>query len=41
MEWKNLANDSRYDQVKQQLRLWLPKTDAPFAPKDPPRQSAH
>ena len=27
-EWHNLASDSRSDQIKEQLRAWLPEHDA-------------
>ena len=30
-EWTNLAEDSRFDSIKQKLAKWLPKTDAPPA----------
>ncbi|MBI1352907.1 MAG: sulfatase-like hydrolase/transferase [Acidobacteria bacterium] len=33
MEWKNLARDPQYSAVIEGLRAWLPKTDAPDAPK--------
>jgi arylsulfatase A-like enzyme len=29
MEWKNLAGDSRYDDVKQELAAWLPEKNVP------------
>ena len=28
LEWKNLANDPRYAEPKEELRTWLPKTNA-------------
>jgi arylsulfatase A-like enzyme len=32
-EWKNLAKESQYASVKNELKKWLPKADAPDAPK--------
>jgi arylsulfatase A-like enzyme len=32
-EWKNLAGDSRYDDVKRQLTRWLPKKNVPQMPR--------
>ena len=32
MEWKNLAGEAKYNDVKASLRRWLPKTDAPDVP---------
>lgn len=32
MEWKNLAGEAGYDDLKSQLRKWMPKTEAPNAP---------
>jgi arylsulfatase A-like enzyme len=31
-EWYNLANDSRYQKVKQALRIHLPQINAPWSP---------
>ena len=31
-EWKNLANDPKYNSVKKELAGWLPKINAPDAP---------
>lgn len=31
-EWKNLADDARHADVKEQLAKWLPKVDVPMAP---------
>jgi len=33
MEWTNLAGETRYDDVKKRLGKWLPKSDAPDAPR--------
>ncbi|CAN5911892.1 sulfatase [soil metagenome] len=33
-EWKNLADDPRYSSVKQELAGWLPKREAPNAPRE-------
>ena len=33
MEWKNLARDPQYSAVIEGLRAWLPKNEAPDAPK--------
>ena len=32
LEWKNLAEDSKYDKVKEELAAWLPKKNVPDAP---------
>lgn len=32
-EWRNLANDPHYDDVKARLRKWLPKENAPGIPE--------
>ncbi len=34
LEWDNLANDPRYDDVKKDLARWLPESDAPNSPVD-------
>ena len=34
-EWKNLANDPEFAQVKKQLAKHVPKTNAPYAPRLP------
>jgi arylsulfatase A-like enzyme len=34
LEWKNLANDSKYESVKDAHRKWLPKVNVPTPPKD-------
>jgi len=34
MEWKNLAGDPRYGNVKKELAQWLPKYDAENAPRN-------
>jgi arylsulfatase A-like enzyme len=34
-EWKNLAEDLDYAEVKQQLAQFIPKTNAPYAPRLP------
>ena len=28
MEWKNLADDKKYDSIKEELKVWLPKHNA-------------
>jgi arylsulfatase A-like enzyme len=33
MEWKNLADDQQYAAVKKELAAWLPKKNAPNAPR--------
>ncbi|QDT29764.1 sulfatase [Gimesia panareensis] len=35
MEWKNLADDPRYADIKQKLAKWFPEKNAPDAPHDP------
>ncbi|MEC9003246.1 MAG: sulfatase [Planctomycetota bacterium] len=35
MEWKNLAQQSKYAGVKKKLSAWFPQNDAPDAPFDP------
>lgn len=35
MEWKNLAEDPQYGEVKQRLSKWFPEKNAPDAPHDP------
>lgn len=35
MEWKNLAEDHQYGEVKQRLSKWFPEKNAPDAPHDP------
>lgn len=35
MEWKNLAEDPQYAEIKQQLARWFPSKNAPDAPHDP------
>jgi arylsulfatase A-like enzyme len=32
-EWRNLAADARYDRVKKDLAVWMPKTSAPSKPE--------
>ncbi|MDF1744679.1 MAG: sulfatase [Gimesia sp.] len=39
MEWKNLAEDSKYAAVKQKLAQWFPSNNAPDAPHDASRSS--
>ena len=34
MEWKNVATDPRFADVKADLAKWLPKVNAPDAPRD-------
>lgn len=34
-EWKNLANDPQYGEVKKRLAIHIPKTNAPYAPRLP------
>jgi len=34
MEWKNLASESQFAKVKQELAAWLPKQNAANAPFD-------
>ena len=34
MEWDNLASMPEYDEVKKELSRWLPKVNAPDAPRD-------
>lgn len=36
MEWTNLAGDALYDEVKRDMAQWLPTTNAPEAPEQPP-----
>ncbi len=38
MEWKNLAGDSQYNEIKENLAKWLPKRNAPDAPSRRPNQ---
>jgi choline-sulfatase len=33
MEWNNLARDSKYEHIKEELARWLPKVNAPDSPK--------
>lgn len=35
MEWRNLASEPTYRGVKQELQAWLPKVNAPEAPREP------
>ncbi len=34
MEWKNLASDGDYQEIKQELAGWFPKTNVPESPRD-------
>jgi arylsulfatase A-like enzyme len=34
LEWKNLAKDAKFASVKEDLAKWLPKVNAPDAPKE-------
>src|SRR5262249_52304094 len=34
LEWKNLAGDATFTKVKEGLAKWLPKANAPDAPRD-------
>ena len=38
MEWNNLADNARLSAVKNELKAWLPKTNAPEAPYDPAKR---
>ncbi len=38
MEWKNLADNSKYADVKQSLAQWFPEKNAPDAPHDASRR---
>jgi hypothetical protein len=38
MEWRNLAADPSYTDVKNDLARWLPKTEAPDAPRQAARE---
>jgi arylsulfatase A-like enzyme len=37
LEWKNLADNPKHAEVKQQLAKWFPEKNAPDAPHDEPR----
>jgi arylsulfatase A-like enzyme len=41
LEWTNLANDAKLSSVKAGLAGWLPKNDAPDAPKQGERQQTN
>ncbi len=38
MEWNNLADDAKLAAVKDELKAWLPKTNAPETPYDPAKR---
>lgn len=40
LEWNNLANDPKYADIKSQFAKWLPKTNAPDAPRTQRRKKA-
>jgi len=39
LEWTNLAGDPKYQQLKQELRRWLPQANAPESPRTKSRLS--
>lgn len=39
-EWKNLAKDSQYDEIKQSFQQYLPKTNVPELPRNAGKQKS-
>jgi len=39
LEWKNLAGDPKYADVKKKLAKWLPKTNVPESPRNNPKRT--
>ena len=34
LEWNNLANNPKYDNIKKEISKWLPNINAPDVPRD-------